>query len=180
MTGKTRELTWPSIYLDRISALVEERPVSCRTDYEGFFSLVYRVGGVKKLIWAWARQVLCIIQAPVHGKIDTNKSFLVPNQGPDNLKSFLPRHVMSYLAQFYSPTAFHQDVLCSNEIVCRGAPTIYAGRRNAEDISNLQSSFMSAIIRCNESRSPYVVHGGGFAGCRKVRTSSIRVGEFGD
>lgn len=53
MTGKVRELTRPSIYFDRVSSLVEERPVSCRTDYEGF-SLVYRVDRVEKLTWARA------------------------------------------------------------------------------------------------------------------------------
>jgi hypothetical protein len=54
MTGKVKELTRPSIYFNRVSPLVEERPVSFRTDDEGF-SLVYRVDGVKKLNWAWAR-----------------------------------------------------------------------------------------------------------------------------
>lgn len=179
MTGKVRELTRPSIYFDRVSSLVEERPVSCRTDYEGV-SFVYRVDRVKKLTWARPRQVLRIIQAPVHWKIGRNKGFLVPNQGPDNLKSFLPRHVVPYLAQFHPSTALHQDVLCSNGNVCRGAPAIYPEGRDTKDISNLQRNFMSAIIRCNESRSQYIVHGGGFAGCRKVRPSSIRIREFGD
>jgi hypothetical protein len=35
MRGEVRELTRASVYFDRVSSLIEERPVSCRADYEG-------------------------------------------------------------------------------------------------------------------------------------------------
>jgi hypothetical protein len=102
MAAKERVFTRPSIYFDRVSSLVEECPVRCRTDYEGF-PIFYRTDGVNKLTWARAREVLRIIQTPVHRKVGRNKGFLISNQGPDNLQSFLPRYVLPYFANSTPP-----------------------------------------------------------------------------